>query len=439
MKKVLLSAYACVPNQGSEQATGWTYASTLSRNGLEVHCLTLKDGQAVIDPILANGFFPNLTVHYVLLPNWVEKFYHQSLLGMYFHYIFWQWQAYRVARRLDALHQFDLVHHVTYGSIQLGSFLYKLHKPFIFGPVGGGQRAPKALKRYFGKYWSREWLRDQVSTLLQHFNPGFYEAVRQADRLVVTNQDTFNLARQLRPHGPIALIRDAGLGAAFLPDGPIERQPGPTLKLLWVGRLLPRKALELTIHALSKVSLNVPVSLTIVGGKGEMASQVPSYLERYGVTDRVSWIGHVSYQEVRDYYEQSDVFFFTSLRDSCPHQLLEAMAFSLPVVTLNIHGQAELVSEATGLRIDVTDEEQVTTDLARAVEWMYHHPDERLAMGRAGYEFALTQVWDAKIRLFLDDLYPALLPGEESSADTRQSVVDSRRSSVDSGMPLTTD
>lgn len=412
MKKVLLSAYACVPNLGSEQATGWTYASTLSRNGLEVHCLTLRDGQAVIDPILADGYFPNLIVHYVLLPGWVDRFYSKSLFGMYFHYLYWQWAAYRVARQLDQIHRFDLVHHVTYGSIQLGSFLYKLGKPFIFGPVSGGQQAPKALKRYFGKYWSREWMRDRVSLLLQHLNPGFYESVKRADYLVVTNEDTHALARRLRPTLPIHKCLDVGLNGAFVPRQAIEHQPGGTLRLLWVGRLLPRKALELTLHAFSQVNPHLPITLTVVGGKGEMAELMPGYLERYGLKDRVKWIGHVTYQEVRRYYAESDVFFFTSLRDSGPHQLAEAMAHSLPLVTLDLHGQGEVVTDATGIRVPVTNETEVTAGLARAVEWMYHHPHERLAMGRAAYEFALTQVWDEKIKLFLNELYPVLLAPE---------------------------
>ena len=418
MKKVLLSAYACIPNLGSEEGTGWTYATTLSENGLDVHCLTKKDGCVLIESILANGFFPNLTVHYVLVPKWVNKFCDSNLIGMYFHYIYWQWSAYRMARRLDQTHRFDLVHHVTYGSIQLGSFMYKLRKPFVFGPVGGGQQAPKALKRYFGAYWSRERLRTWAGRLLEHINPGFYKSVKVADQVIVTNMDTYALARRLRPVRPIERIWDAGLGASFIPETPINHRPdtsasgsasSPQLKLLWIGRLLPRKALELTIHALSKVDPLLPVSLTIVGGKGEIASQVPQYIDQYGVSDRVQWAGHVTFQKVREFYAQSDVLFFTSLRDSCPHQLLEAMAYSLPVITLNLHGQAELVNEQTGLRIDVTDEEQTTNDLARAVEWMYAHPEERFNMGRAGYAFAQTQLWSTKIRRFIDVVYPAVL------------------------------
>lgn len=411
MKKVLLSAYACYPDFGSEERTGWTYATMLSTNGLEVHCLTKKDGRDTIEPILAVGSFPNLTVHYVTVPAWVDTFCNSNLIGMYFHYIYWQWSAWRVAQKLDRTHQFDLVHHITYGSIQLGSFMYKLRKPFIFGPVGGGQRAPKALKRYFGQYWSREWLRDWVSTVLQYINPGFYRAVKQADKLIVANQDTLALARRLRPTRPIDMMCDMGLYDSFMPPQPVERPlvaDGP-LKLLWVGRMLPRKALELTIQALGQVDPALPIILTIVGGKGEMADQVPHYIEQYGVTDRVHWAGHVTFQEVKEYYRQSDVFFFTSLRDTGPHQLLEAMAYSLPIVTIDLHGQAELVNKTTGIQVPVMTEAEVVAGLARAVEWIYAHPAERLAMGRAGYEFAKTQLWDKRVRRFIDEVYPAVL------------------------------
>ncbi|MBD2752291.1 glycosyltransferase family 4 protein [Spirosoma validum] len=413
MKKVLLSAYACLPNQGSEEGTGWTYATTLSQNDLTVHCLTQLKGEAVITPMLQ--YFPNLTVHYVTLPAWVEKAYHKGLPGMYFHYLYWQWKASQLARQLDKRHQFDIVHHITYGSLQLGSFMYRLGKPFIFGPVSGGQQAPASMKQYFGAYWQREQMRTWVSKLLEHVNPGFYKTLRQASRVIVTNADTDALARRYRPVQPIERMLDGGISLSFVPETLVEHPPGAVLKLLWVGRMLPRKALELTIQALGKVNPDLPVELTIVGGRGDLVDQVPHYIEKYRVDNRVNWVGHVTHDEVKQYYRQSDVFFFTSLRDSGSHQLLEAMAYSLPVVTLDLHGQAELVNDGSGIRVPVTDPETVSDQLARAIEWMAAHPTERLTMGRQAHKFALTQLWETKIRLFVDEWYPAMLlpEGEE--------------------------
>jgi glycosyltransferase involved in cell wall biosynthesis len=409
MKKILLSAYACLPNAGSEEGNGWHYASLLSERGFAIHCLTRCQNRQAIEAVLRGDLFPNLTMHYVVLPGWVDGLFHKGLLGMYLHYLCWQWMAWRTARTLDRTLHFDLVHHVTYGSIQLGSFLYKLRKPFVFGPVGGGQRAPKAFRAYFGPYWTRERLRDAVSVLLQYLNPGFFRAVRQADVVVTTNRDTYRLARKLRPTGKLYRLFDTAVSGSFYPKRPIERTPTGGLNLLWVGRLMPRKAIELTLQAFSLVDPELPVRLTVVGGKGEMAEHMPTYLSKYDPHNRVDWVGHVSFEQVRTYYEQSDVFFFTSLRDSCPAQLLEAMAYGMPVLTLNLHGQAELVDDETGIRVAVRTPEQVVADLARAIEWLYAHPTERQAMGRAAERFARSLAWDSKITEVVEQLYTPLL------------------------------
>ncbi len=409
MKTILLSAYACLPNHGSEEGNGWNYATLLSEAGLRVHCITQENFRDRIEPALASGQYPNLTVHYVALPNWLNKAY-GNMVGLYMHYLYWQWKAANLARELDAVHDFALVHHVTYSSIQLGSFMYRVGKPFVFGPVGGGQQAPVAFRRYFGPYWSRETIRDTVSQVLSFINPGFFHTVAVADQVLISNEDTMEMARVLRKDKPLVRMLDAGLTTSFMPAEAIVRQPGGTMNLLWVGRMLPRKGIELTIEAFSNVDKSLPIRLTIVGGQGEMAELVPGYLERYGVADRVDWVGHVSYDRVKEYFRESDVFFFTSLRDSCPMQVMEAMAYSMPVVTLALHGQNELVNEQTGIKVPVQTPEQVVADLARAIEWLYHHPAERIQMGQTAYQFAQQQVWTNKIKRFTNEIYPSLLP-----------------------------
>ena len=409
MTTLLLSSYACLPNHGSEEGNGWMLATLLSERGLRVHCITRADFQTRIEPALAEGQYPNLTMHYVAVPDWLQRAY-GTLFGMYGHYLWWQWQAAKLARELDRTENFDLVHHVTYSSLQLGSFMYRVGKPFIFGPVGGGQRVPKAFSRFLGGYYSREVFRDGVSWLLQRLNPGFYQTMRRADRVLISNADTYKLAKQYRGNRPMDRFLDSGIGADFLPPTCTERPRRPdVLNLLWVGRLLPRKAIELTIAAFSRVDPKLPIRLTIVGGQGQIAPQVPSLLERYNVTDRVEWVGHVPYDTVQQYYRQSDVFFFTSLRDSCPMQLMEAMAYCLPIVTLDLHGQAELVDGTNGIKVPVRDPEQTMTDLAQAIERLYHNPDERRRLGQQAYDWAKTQVWSNRISFYTEQYYPALL------------------------------
>lgn len=409
MLTILLSAYACLPNRGSEEGNGWHYSTLLSQRGVRTHCITREAFREAIEAELAKGQYPNLKVHYVAVPAWLDRAY-GNLVGMYAHYIYWQWKASQLARKLDQQYNFDLVHHVTYSSLQLGSFMYRVGKPFIFGPAGGGQRVPKVMKQYLGTFYSREVMRDAVSWLLQRLNPGFYRTMREADQVLISNTDSLELARAYRGNKPTELMLDSGIGTDFLALKPLERAANPpVLNLLWVGRLLPRKALELTISAFSRVDPTLPIRLTIVGGQGEMAEQVPTYLTKYNVVDRVNWVGHVSYDEVLKYYQQSDIFLFTSLRDSGPTQVTEAMANSMPVITLALHGQAEMVNGTNGIKVPVITNEQVLTDLAAAIERLYHNPVERLEMGRRAYEFSKKQVWDEKINAFTERLYPKLV------------------------------
>lgn len=403
MKKILISAYACMPGFGSEEGNGWNYSSIISQQGFRVWCLTRERFKEGIEERLQQTAYPNLKFVYVPVPRWVDKAYSAGMFGLYFHYLYWQWATLKMARRLHQQQPFDLIHHVSYGSLQLGSFLYKLNLPFIFGPIGGGQEAPHSMRRYFKRYWLKEQLRSAVSNLLLHLNPGCYETVRRATHVLVWNEDTRHMVRSLGRTTAVSK-EFGGVSKAFIPDEPLRRTPGPKLELVWVGRLLPRKALELTLHGFSKVNNQLPIHLTVVGD-GEMSQYIPEYIKTYNLNDRVTWAGRVPYEQVKAFYRKADVFFFTSLRDTGPAQLLEAMAYSLPVVTLNIHGQAELVNNSTGIRVPVTDAESVASELAKAVEWMYHNPDQRITMGLNAYRFASQQTWESKICRLINTYY----------------------------------
>ncbi|MFD2937191.1 glycosyltransferase family 4 protein [Spirosoma flavum] len=413
MKKILISAYACIPDLGSEEGNGWFYSSLISQQGYQVWCLTRDIGKTQIEKKLQQSSYPNLTFSYVVVPRWVDNAYHYGLLGMYFHYLYWQWSALRMALKLTKEHRFSLVHHVSYTSLQLGSFLYKLKLPFIYGPVGGGQEAPETMRHYFKGYWIKEKMRSWVSNLMLRFNPGCYQSVRHADYVLAWNEDTRQMIKSLGREKAVEK-EFGGVGKGFIPSKPIYRPTHDTLQVVWVGRLMPRKALELSMHGFSKVNPQIPVHLTIVGD-GEMGQYVPEYVAKYNLDDRATWVGKVNYEQVKDYYKKADIFLFTSLRDTGPAQLMEAMAYSLPVVTLHLHGQAELVNDSTGIRVPVTDPETVASGLAKAIEWMYYNEDKRTDMGLNAFHFAQQQNWELKVNHIIDTYYHSLTEQNVSS------------------------
>jgi glycosyltransferase involved in cell wall biosynthesis len=391
--KLLLSAYACEPNRGTELGNGWNWALNNAQLGHEVWCLTTVEGKASIEAEVERLNLPNLHIVFVHVPRLVDKLFEYHL-GFYPHYIYWQQCAYRKAKELDKEIDFDLVHHVTIGSLQLGTALWRLNKPLIFGPAGGGQEAPKAFKKYFYGWWKAEVARSWISKLLLAVNPDVRKTMRHASLVLTTNEDTYNMAKELGALNP-QLFLDTSLPESFYPPAYPERAPAKELKILWVGRLFARKGLPVVLEALGQVRKDIPFRLTILGN-GQMHGQVPQWIQQHNLQNKVDWKGQVPWEEVKRAYTESDLFMFCSLRDSSAAQFLESMAYGLPIITLDLHGGKNLVPDNAGIKVPVTTPAQTVKELALAVEQLYDDPALRQQMGKAGYAFAKTQTWSLK-------------------------------------------
>ena len=140
-----------------------------------------------------------------------------------------------------------------------------------------------------------------------------------------------------------------------------------------------------------------------------MKNDVLKTIKDFDLSETVFLTGSVSHEKVKDYYASHDVFFYTSLRDSCPAQLIEAMAYSLPIVTLNLHGQAIIVSDETGIRCSAETPEKTILELREAILKLYNNPVLLNQMSENAYEFAKKQTWDKKIELIVSEYYPSNL------------------------------
>jgi len=409
MKKVLLSAYACSPIRGSEPGNGWSWALNLALQGYEVWCLTNVEDREATDKELQRLGLPNLHIVYVELPFNLDKtLLDASSKTIYLHYYLWRKKAARIAVQLHKQIHFDVAHHVTFGSFQQGTFLWKLKNiRIIFGPVGGGQEAMPAFKEYFGAAWRFERIRSLISKLSIKFSKNLKNTVTRSDHILVTNQDTANIVQKLKTAktSNVHLVLDNAIPLSMQNIQYVDRKPGRQLNLLWVGRMLPRKGLNLILHALSLVPKEVDYMFTIVGG-GELYPFLEGWINQYGLDrSRLRILGQIPYNEVVQHYEQADVFIFCSLRDSCPAQLNEAMAFGLPVITLDIHGSALAVGDECGIKIKPTTKENTTMDIAKAITRMYTDIELRKKCSINAYRYAKNNTWERKVHSITSQFY----------------------------------
>ena len=395
--KILLSAYACRPNRGSEDGNGWNWAISLARIGHQVWVLTWAGHKEFIEQ--QTSLKPIANLHFVYLKhpsNLVDRIIDATRFNWQYRYFRWQHQALSLVRELDLELNFDLIHHVTWGSVTAGSRLWQLNKPFVFGPVGGGQVAPPVLKKYFGDSWRNEALRSLLFSRFARYNWFFRQTVSHASLVLATNVDTYKLASRSQANH-IELFFDPGLPENWFPPELPLRKVEPEFKLLWVGSLLPRKGLRLTLEALSKIDPSITYKITIVGD-GSQRQDLARWINEFGLEKVVDYRGRLPWRSVRKLYLENDAFFFTTLRDTCPAQFLEAMAYALPIITLDIHGAKKFVPDRAGIKIPVTNPDTIIAALAEAIKYLYHHPQVRIEMGKVGYDFARTQTWSNKAR-----------------------------------------
>jgi glycosyltransferase involved in cell wall biosynthesis len=398
--KILLSAYACRPNAGTEPGYGWNWATHLAARDMDVHVLTAGRYQAQIESALRARPVPNLKFSYVHVPRTLSR------VSEGVHYCIWQLSALSAANRLVRDGPFDLVHHVTYGSVHVPSQLWRLNLPVIFGPVGGGQTAPASMLQYFGSDKRKEQVRTAFTRALR-VSCFHRHSLRKMSFILAANLDTLKLVQRMGCQHT-ALMCDAGLPESFFAAGPRKFQPlDNTLKLLWVGRMLPRKALLLALDAVAQV--RHPVTLTIVGD-GLDPSFVWRMIADRKLQNKVSWQERrLTWSEVRASYLEHDVMLFTSLRDSFGSQQLEAMALGLPLINLDLHGAHDFIPPGAGLKVLVGSPNETIENLATAIERYAVLPVQRKnEMSQVAWNCAQHFKWTARAEL-MEETYKGVL------------------------------
>lgn len=386
--RILLSAYACEPHQGSEPGVGWHWATRLARAGHEVRVITRANNRETIERALAAAPVPNLSFAYYDLPRWMRRWKNHAGLAARLYYVLWQGGSYGVARRLCREARFDVVHHITFGVFRHPSFLAFLGPPFVFGPVGGGETAPGPLRRTFPL---RGYLIDLVRDLANwvvHVDPLMAAVFRRSAATLCKTAETLESIPS-RFRGKCVVQVELGTDGRPGAPRPRRRENG-SFRVLYVGRLVYWKGLHLGLSAFARLRRAHPWATLTVVGSGPDEAWLKDLARRLDIEDAVNWIPRLEHAAVMRAYSRHDAFLFPSLHDSSGNVVLEALSSGLPVVCLDAGGPAVLVDAACGYKVRAGEPRQVVEDLGRALAALAGDPRLTRAMGDA----ALRRAWE---------------------------------------------
>jgi glycosyltransferase involved in cell wall biosynthesis len=391
--RIALVGHACSPYVGSEPGITWNWAIHLAALH-EVTLLSHPQHRTDVETELAKLPLPNLKIQWITLPGWIDPWKpEKGERGLRLHYRFWQNAALRALRQLHATAPFDLVHHVSWGSLQQPSPAWKLGIPFVWGPVGGGQVWPAAFLGYAGAGAKTERFR-RLMVRLTRFNLPVVRAARHADLILTINRETAKIVDGIGARRAEHLT-DYGTKESWL-SAPVTRQASAgRLSMLWGGRCEPRKGLPLVLEAMAK--RNDPQIQLTVAGSGPSLEQWKQLASKLGVAERVSFLGQVPWARMGELFAGCDALIFPSLRDSQGTIVLEAMARGVPIIALDHQGVGTVVPADAGVKVAVTTPQQTIAGLAEAMRMLADDPERRLAMGRAAAAFSAEQTWEKRV------------------------------------------
>lgn len=392
--KVLIVGYDCSPVRLGEPAFTWNWARHMASYH-HVSVLANPELRKETEAFIAQRGAPNFTLHWVELPKWQFLWLSRDTdRSIRFHYVLWQRVALNAAKKLHQKEQFDLIHHVSLSTVGAPSPFWRVGPPLVWGPIGGAQRAPKSLRRYFGKYARREaWRSKRIS--LTRFLPTLRLTAQKSAMVLVTNRETAELM-EFAGARRVTFFPDSGVDSCMNAAGTAARQlaNGKEIVALWVGRILPRKALPIALEILASLR-DLPLRLIIAGDGGDR-SYCEDYARRLGVREKTTFLGQVAPENMPDVYRSADIFLFTSLRDSLGTQVIEAMAFGLPVVALDHQGVGTFVPADAAIKVPPGEPQKTITLLSDAVRQLALDPSKRARMGESARAFAALQTWHSR-------------------------------------------
>lgn len=333
--KILYIAYASSPYGGSEEALGWNLPLAMSQHeGNEVHLITKIEQKEAIDDYSSKHPELKLHIHYCDIPGFYKKVY-KGYLYPGRHGV-WLKKVRPIVDQLDAQVHFDVIHQIApvefRSLIQLG----QTDAVKVSGPQGGAEYAPKAIASYLKSIALFETVRCVINWLVAHKSL-YRKAYYSFDKHLYANYESKQF---LIDHGINAQDDVVKTEVGCWPESwhDHKRQEHDTPHILYVGRYIPRKGVELLLDACTLLKKQGFSKYELrMCGWGHLEGKLREEVDRRGL-DNVTVMGEIPHTKMNEQYAWADFFVMPSIRETGGAVLAESIQNGLGVITFNQAG-----------------------------------------------------------------------------------------------------
>lgn len=376
MLSILINAYACSPNMGSEPGMAWNWCINLAQY-CELHIITEGEFQENIENVLPTlPQSKNMHFYYNPVSEKIRKMcWNQGDWRFYYYYQEWQKRTLKIAKEIIATTHIDLIHQLNMVGFREPGYLWSIKNiPFVWGPIAGIGSIPYSfIKDATLKFKFFYLIKNLITNLQLKYSPRVTAALHKANILITATPESGQEIKRIHRKESIQ-INETGCYIKNIPD--IEKNK-TYFDILWVGRFIYTKQLKLALDIIAQIKNLNNIRFHIVG-QAFNSKETQSYKEyaiSMGINDICIWHGQISNCEVQKLMQEANLFLFTSIFEATSTVILEAIQNKLPIVCFNRCGFGPIVDSSIGRKIEITTPQKALNDFAYEITELYHHRD----------------------------------------------------------------
>lgn len=161
--------------------------------------------------------------------------------------------------------------------------------------------------------------------------------------------------------------------------------------ILYSGRIVPEKGIQELIDAVKLLQLdNIRLLIaggirSALGGTSDYYRQIMKAVEESN--GKILYLGYIDNEEMYQYYQIADVQVVPSIWEEVAGLVtIEAMLCGLPLIVTNSGGMIEYVDSDSVIKVERG--EQLPENIARAITYLYSHPEEARQRALEEQEYA---------------------------------------------------
>lgn len=295
MLSILVNAYACSPNMGSEPGMAWNWCINLASH-CELHIITEGEFRDKIEstlPALPQG--KNMHFYYNPVSEEIRKMcWNQGDWRFYIYYDKWQKKTLEIAKEIIKQHHIDLIHQLNMVGFREPGYLWSIkEKPFVWGPIAGLGSIPFSFLKGGGLKFTLFYLiKNKITQFQLKYSKKVNAALRKADILITATPESGQIIEKVH-HIHSIQINETG---CYIKERSLQVIKDNTFfDILWVGRFIYTKQLKLALDVIQKIKNLKNIRFHIVGQAftKEETQMYKNYAESLGISDLCIWHGQI--------------------------------------------------------------------------------------------------------------------------------------------------